>query len=303
MGQRDQRIDITVPPASNGPSGSGDGDGAGYGCSKRISGRAKAGLRNGDLLLTINGEEVDDPLTLPQQLAALKGEPVELEFQRPGAATMTVSIDSLAEENYHPYMGPGATIGLQSIGIAYQVGSVVTRVRDESPAAAQGLAAGDEVILVRFNYEPDQDGLKAAQGRLAAAGTDSERTVAQEEIDQAQSRVDEDQQTFDAFFAGRLGYARTLGSRGHATDLARCSPYPADRDAGDNGESQCSTCWSSLKRLPSTRVDSTEWFFPLRGLIFMGLERTNRSKSWTSAVALGLPGDNRESCSRGRPKF
>ena len=100
---------------------------------------AKAGLRNGDLLLTINGQEVDDPLTLPQQLAALKGEPVELKFERQGSAALTVSIDSLAEENYHPYMGPGATIGLQSVGIAYQIGSVIARVRDESPAAAQGL--------------------------------------------------------------------------------------------------------------------------------------------------------------------
>ena len=247
-----KRIDITVPPArmvhlglvmEMGP----------ISAIQKGSVAAKAGIRKGDLLLTINGHEVDDPLTLPQQLAALKGEPVELAFQRSGAATMTVSIDSLAEENYHPYMGPGATIGLQSIGIAYQVRSVVARVRDESPAAEQGLTAGDEVIQIRF------------QNKLNNTA---------------------DQETFDAFFAQRLGYAEPLDLE--TTPLTWLDVHHTLQTAMPGTTVAVSFRRAGqLKKVTLERVDSTEWFFPLRGLIFMGLERTNRSESWTSAVAVG----------------
>jgi regulator of sigma E protease len=184
-------------------------------------------------------------------------------------------------------MGPGATIGLQSIGIAYQVGSVVARVRDKSPAAEQGLAAGDEVIQIRFDYEPDHDELDAAQRRFADAGTDGERTAAQKEIDQAQARVDEDQQTFDAFFAGRLGYAEPLDLE--ATPLTWLDAHHTLQTAMPGTTVKVSVRRAGkLKEVDLTRVEATEWFFPLRGLIFMGLERTNRSNSWTSAAALGF---------------
>ncbi|HIA19499.1 MAG TPA: PDZ domain-containing protein [Planctomycetaceae bacterium] len=248
-----KRIDITVAPASMVHLGLVMEMGP-ITAVQKGSVAGKAGLRKGDVLLKINGKEVDDPLTLPEQLTALTGKAVELEVLREGDSLMIVPIESLPEENYHPYMGPAATIGLQSIGIAYQVRSVVARVLDESPAAEQGLAAGDEVIQVRFHNKP---------GNAA------------------------DQKTFDEFFAERFGYAQPFDLE--TTPLTWLDVHHTLQTAMPGTTVVVSFRRAGqLKEVTLEKVDSQEWFFPLRGLIFVGLERTNRSKSWTSAVALGF---------------
>ena len=252
-GAEKQRVDITVPPAPMVHVGLVMEMGPVISVQKG-SVAEKAGIQKGDVLQTINGEPVGDPLTLPQQLAALKGESVELEFNRPDAAAVKVSVKSLAEENYHPYMGPGASIGLQSIGIAYQVGSVIAQVRENSPAAEQGLAAGDEVLQIRFENKPKDE---------------------------------EEQKTFDQFFAGRLGYAQPIDLE--ATALTWLDAHHTLQTAMPGTTVKISLRQAGkIKQVNLARVESKEWFFPLRGLIFMGLERTNRSDSWASAAALGF---------------
>jgi len=249
---QNKRVDITVPPAPMVHVGLVMEMGPVISVQKG-SVAEKAGVQKGDVLQTINGEPVGDPLTLPQQMAALKGQSVELEFNRPDAAAVKISVKSLGEENYHPYMGPGASIGLQSIGIAYEVGSVVARVQEKSPAAEQGIAAGDEVLHVRFENE--------SKGK--------------------------DQETFEQFFAGRLGYAEPIDLE--ATPLTWLDVHHTLQTAMPGTTVKISVRRAGeLKEVKLAKVESEQWFFPLRGLIFMPLERTNRSESWASAVGLGL---------------
>ena len=250
--QEKQRIDITVNPAPMVQVGLVMEMGP-ITAIKRGSLAEKWKIQKGDWLLKVNGEAVDDPLTLPQHFAALAGQPVKLEFQRDGRSILK-EVDALGVEYYLPYMGLGAKTGLESIGIAYEVRPVVQRVLPESSADRAGMQAGDEVIHVQFSHSPTNP---------------------------------EERLLFEKYFEKGYRYAESLDLE--TTPLSWIDVHHGLQQALPGTKVVVKyRRGKEMKDATLEGEDSQVSFFPIRGLNFVGLERTCRSDSWLSATALGF---------------
>jgi len=112
---------------------------------------AQAGLARGDIILSINGEELDSSLAYYRILNDLEpGAQAELEVQH-GDEVRTVTIE-VGEQNGAPYlgigscgMGFGATRGFRIFGAG---GASVVEVLPDTPAEAAGLQMGDRITAV-----------------------------------------------------------------------------------------------------------------------------------------------------------
>ncbi len=133
---------------------------------------AKAGLRQGDVILAINGKEVQDSQDLTRRVATLAaGKTATLTAVREGASrTISVTIGqrkedqvaSAGEPQGTPSSAAGATGSAMGMGLAtvtpelrnnYNLdgdvqGVAVTRVDPESDAADKGMQPGDIVLAV-----------------------------------------------------------------------------------------------------------------------------------------------------------
>ena len=254
--QEKERLDVSLPPARMMQVGLVMEMGP-ITAIRKGSPAAQWKLKPGDLLVEMNGQAVDDPLTLPQQLLALKGQKVEFKFQRKSVSEpMTFTVDSLVLEDFHPYMAPGAKMGLESIGIAYEVPSIVHRVLPGSPAAKAGMQAGDEVLQVQFKYVPE-------------------------------TKIGDDSQTENENFQGQLGYASPLDLE--TTPISWLDVHHSLQTALPATELTISYRRAkNLETATLVAMESEKWFFPIRGLVFVATERTCQSESLVAAFGLGF---------------
>jgi serine protease Do len=126
---------------------------------------AKAGLKSGDIVVSVNGREVEDPEAFHYRITALTvGSTAELGIIRKGQKSM-LRVEMIAPPESPPRnetlvtgRNPveGANIENLSPAVAEEIGSpdtsrgvVVARVKDGSIAARMGIAVGD--ILVEIN--------------------------------------------------------------------------------------------------------------------------------------------------------
>ncbi|MEN6558830.1 MAG: site-2 protease family protein, partial [Thermoguttaceae bacterium] len=119
---------------------------------------AKAGIQRGDRLERVDGRPIDDPMRLPDQLNAQAGKTVRLTLDRKGSPVV-VSVVLREPSSYMPPQTIGAPVGVESLGLAYQVLNRVERVAKDSPAAKAGLQAGDLLLEAKIekNALPDLD--------------------------------------------------------------------------------------------------------------------------------------------------
>ncbi|MFZ5828539.1 MAG: site-2 protease family protein [Planctomycetota bacterium] len=129
---------------------------------------AQAGLRPGDVILSMNGAPVVDPMRWPAELRALAGQQVTLGVRRPGTA-QPLEIDvRLGDMPWFEQSFPEPTpVSSPELGVAYDVLRKVAGVRDGSPAAKAGIRAGDVIDAVTIlkpegraaeKYAEDLDG-------------------------------------------------------------------------------------------------------------------------------------------------
>ena len=120
---------------------------------------SKAGLKSGDVILSVNGQSVGDARELSRDIAALKpGDKVALSVLRDGdAKTMDVAIakyptDKVASTSQSDeLMSAGSKLGL-TLAPASELGKggkgvAITRVDPDSPAAEKGLQPGDVITV------------------------------------------------------------------------------------------------------------------------------------------------------------
>jgi serine protease Do len=151
---------------------------------------ARAGLKEGDVIVTFDGKPVEGPRTLPGLVANTPvGRGVPIVIVRDGSRqTVTVTVGNLADSREARAASPGPAapgekspesratekLGLalqeltpelaKQLGVQSEKGVVVTDVKPDSPAAQAGLAAGD--VIREVNRMPVR-GLEDVERGLA----------------------------------------------------------------------------------------------------------------------------------------
>jgi serine protease Do len=129
---------------------------------------AKAGLQSGDIILSYNGKEIQNPRDFSLAVAETKvGVPAELKVLRDGnERTFHVSIgerpDDVAQDNGEAQEEQHGRLGITVENITPEVaremnlstarGALVTEVRPGSPADEGGVRQGD--VIVNINHAP-----------------------------------------------------------------------------------------------------------------------------------------------------
>jgi len=115
---------------------------------------AAAGILPGDRLAGIDGEELGDPLSLDERLAARAGDPVSLTIDRAGELIDLEVVPRAVTWIDDEAHWPASPASVTALGLAIMVDAAVARVEPGSPAADAGVEPGDRVVRARF-VEPD----------------------------------------------------------------------------------------------------------------------------------------------------
>ncbi|HEX4000798.1 MAG TPA: site-2 protease family protein [Pirellulales bacterium] len=118
---------------------------------------AAAGLRAGDVIESVGGKPVDDPLRLPDELAKLAGKPIAIEIRRTEAgheSKLTLHPTLRAPLDYNRI--PSTLYNCDALGIAYPVSNVVAAVLPDASAGAKTLQPGDKILSAQFLPTDDE---------------------------------------------------------------------------------------------------------------------------------------------------
>ncbi|WP_310820809.1 site-2 protease family protein [Stratiformator vulcanicus] len=148
----------------------------------------KAGLKPGDRLVRIDGEDVGqgiDPLILPHYFADRAGEEVEVTFTRqvPGGEReeRTVMIVPNDRPGWVESGLPkrGVPLDVPAIGIAYHISERVIGVVEGSPADEAGIQNNDHLESISFTRPPGapEDGLESEVETVKFLDSDNGRDV------------------------------------------------------------------------------------------------------------------------------
>jgi len=157
-GASPQTLDVTIPPTQLRTTGLVMEPGPVIGVRKNSPAEA-AGFREGDVLVSVAGEDLGDPLTLRQRLLALVGTSVEFGVRREGvSAPVRLRATPVVPTSSKDGFSPGSPIGIESLGLAFHLTNVVKEVVPGSPAEKAGLRAGDKLTGAQFTRNGQKDG-------------------------------------------------------------------------------------------------------------------------------------------------
>ena len=127
---------------------------------------AAAGLRAGDQIVSIDGQPVGDPITLPERIRRMAGNPVEFTIERKGedgkVKQVTQTITPRTPDWSEVSSAPNSPQAVTALGIAYSVLNEIDSVEPGSPA--------DKAELSGKGSEPNKltAGMKIARVELLA---------------------------------------------------------------------------------------------------------------------------------------
>ena len=120
----------------------------------------KAGLKKGDRIVSIDGKPVGDPFALATRMTivARTGKPVPFEIERGESGNEEKkTIQVLPRLPRHNSMGSNRNIiGVEPLGIAFEVKRRIAGFEPKSPAESSGLKAGDVLVKLAFEFTDEQ---------------------------------------------------------------------------------------------------------------------------------------------------
>jgi regulator of sigma E protease len=242
-------FEVTLPPSRMRELGMTMQVGA-IGGVRRGTPADRAGLREGDRLISIDGQELGDPLTLAQRLLEHVGREVEIAYERDGQP-QSLRLTPTAPETLGESLFYGALLPIESLGIALPLENTVAAVQPGGPADRAGVQPGDEIMSFRMVLEDEE---KLTEVKKLFPGYD--RPVY---FDRAVSGWP---------YVNSMFLQRSVpGTQIHLT-LLRNSPEPM-----------------AVTVVPE---DSERWFYASRGLLLTGLTRVRTAESWGVAWRLGF---------------
>lgn len=115
-----------------------------------------AGIKIGDRLISVGDEPLGDPVTLPYRLSRYFDQEVDCVVERPGSndqperitVKVFVQVPQSSSTTEDPVDRP--VVGVEAIGISYDISNEIAEVEPDSPAEEQGLQVGDKISTVNF---------------------------------------------------------------------------------------------------------------------------------------------------------
>ncbi|MHB8969898.1 MAG: M50 family metallopeptidase [Pirellulaceae bacterium] len=219
---------------------------------RKDSPAATAGVQVGDLIKSVNGQPVGDPVVLSQRLEQWLGQEVRLEVERTtGTERSNVELLVTLEPRYRYDLAllPSAMVSVEAMGIAYSVKNTVIGVEPGSPAQQAGLQPGDVLRSAQFITTTEEG--KALVQKIFSRSFD--RVI----------EIDDQQENWP-----------------YVSDLMQLVPKDTDLQLGFVRSGQEMT--AMLKP-----VASPQWFYVDRGLRFVSLARVHTAASTWEACGLG----------------
>lgn len=117
-----------------------------------------AGILVGDKLLTIDGQPIDNPFTISQQLLPSIGKEITIELERNGTdgkpSKREVKLTPVAPKMFSS-ASLGTAIGAEPIGVAVKVERTIASI-DPALASSTKLAVGDRIDEVKFEIAGEE---------------------------------------------------------------------------------------------------------------------------------------------------
>lgn len=111
----------------------------------------EAGFRPGDVITSVAGEDVGNPMTLSQRLLALVGKQIEVGVTREGAdQPVILQVTPQQPSEFEDRFGPGSLVSLGSLGVAFPLENKIRAIEPDGPADKAGFEPGDEIISAQF---------------------------------------------------------------------------------------------------------------------------------------------------------
>ena len=123
---------------------------------------ARAGVQPGDILVSVGGQPIGDPMSLAMRLKPYYGSEVDLVVrrgQKSDSPDTTLRVVPEAPDSLENIFTVGSPMAVRSLGIVFPIIPRVAAVQPDSPAHKAGLTAGDEISSVAF--ESDDPNRKA----------------------------------------------------------------------------------------------------------------------------------------------
>jgi regulator of sigma E protease len=107
----------------------------------------KAGFKEGDRIIALDGQQDFDPMSLPDKARASAGKPMKLTIERPveGKAVETLELTVTPDDSpaWTHSLGRPSPLDIPGLGLAIRVEPKILAVEDGSPAAKAGLKVGN----------------------------------------------------------------------------------------------------------------------------------------------------------------